>query len=390
MSNATSSPGGEKETQIYFVEENSVQNQTFYHDTNVSNEMSDSLGTSGTDTTEQIFQGCVIFIGLIGTTANGIVIVILLWQLRRRKLSTSNKFILNQLALDLCSCVSLVLVYGWKLINSTLHRKWDFVSCCLIGAETLIWACVNGSIVNLICITLERYVKIVHTPIYQNHYRNWMTYAIISLSWIVGFAISTPANFVFVDFSTNGTCNGLSNWPTDTGALLFSIFLFNIEYAIPLVVFIFCYWQIVFAMERSASYFSNPGHQGSQHINDRHKHNKVALVKTMIIITSVFGIMWSPNDILFILISVNGGALSDLTLRSPVWYITLFIGFLTVSIHPFIYGARVDIVRNCIQRLIGRKTARGSEPRNRHQRHLPDVSPSMEVPSVYSTESSLN
>ena len=109
-----------------------------------------------------VFQSCVITIGLIGSLANGMVItLIVVVYYKKKKMVTSTKFILNQLALDLLSCLSLVLDNSWKITNLKLQSGWNFMSCAFISSEVMTWTGVNGSVVNLVVVTLERYAKIV-------------------------------------------------------------------------------------------------------------------------------------------------------------------------------------------------------------------------------------
>ena len=154
---------------------------------------------------------CVIGIGIVGTLANGVVIIIFLSKARTKKLSTSSEFILNQLSVDLFSCISLILVYGWKIANSTLGKSWNPTVCFLFGPETVLWAGVTSSIVNLIFITLERYLKIVHNPLHQKYYHKWMTHCLVALAWISG-SIIFPPNFVSFR-SAGGVCIALYSWP---------------------------------------------------------------------------------------------------------------------------------------------------------------------------------
>ena len=168
-----------------------------------SDNTSDNLGndtqpsTSGPAVDQRInleqlvFQSCVITIGMIGSLANGMVITMIgVVHYKKKKMTTSTKFILNQLALDLFSCLSLVFNQSWKITNMKLLSQWNFMSCAFVGSEALTWTGVNGSLVNLIVVTLERYVKIVHNSSYQMYYRNWITYVLIVLAWIIGVVIT--------------------------------------------------------------------------------------------------------------------------------------------------------------------------------------------------------
>ena len=205
---------------------------------------------------------------------------------------------------------------------------------------------------NLILITLERYVKIVHNSFHQKYYQNWMTYSALAMAWITGFAAIVPVVVVTLDYE-EGICNGASNWPNEISGFIFSIFLFVLDYAVPVMVFIFCYWRILVTMKTSAGFFNGQS-EANRAVKDKHNQNKVALIKTMVIITVVFGTCWSPNNILYLIVTLDVPSLAWLTMKSSPWYATLFIGFLTACIHPFIYGVRVDIVRNYIKQCVRR------------------------------------
>jgi len=55
------------------------------------------------------------------------------------------------------------------------------------STNTLVAVVSYSSIAGLVVITVERYVKIVHSVVYRNHYRRWMTYAGVILPWADGF-----------------------------------------------------------------------------------------------------------------------------------------------------------------------------------------------------------
>ena len=138
-----------------------MANETNSTNGNNETEESGSPQDEANNLVKLIFQYSVIIAGIVGTLANGIVIMIFLKQSYGTKMSTSNKLILNQMTIDLISCMSLILVYGWKVVNVKLNRSWSYLSCCLIESETLIWSPAISSIMNLIFLTLERYWKIV-------------------------------------------------------------------------------------------------------------------------------------------------------------------------------------------------------------------------------------
>ena len=297
---------------------------------------------------EVVFQYCVTFAGIVGAIANAAVLMIFLTQTKMTKLSTSTKFVINQLSIDFCSCFSLIMTYGWKIVNRNLNRNWNYWSCYLIQCEILEWCCINASATNLILITLERYLKIVYTSIHERFNRNWMAYVLMSSSWLLGFIVQATS-VVSLDFHYEGSsviCEMYTQWSSAYVGLFFGMSQTVFNYVDPMLVFIVCYWHILVVFRRSASFFDNT----NSGVNQMHHKNEVALIKTMIIITAVFGICWSPNDIFFVLICSDAGSSDELSMTSTTWYVTLFLGYLTCAVHPFIYGARDKIVRNFINR----------------------------------------
>ena len=140
---------------------------------------------------EYLFLYWIIVVGVIGTIANGSIFSIISTQSRFTNMTTSTKFILNQLFCDLVTSASLILVYGWRIAISTLHANWSNVSCILVGGEVPVWLPYGSSIFNLSFITLERYVKIVHNSFHQEYYRDWMTYLIIASTWIISSGLAS-------------------------------------------------------------------------------------------------------------------------------------------------------------------------------------------------------
>ena len=309
-----------------------------------------------------MFQYSVIIIGIVGTLANGIVIMIFLKQSIGTKMSTSNKLILNQLSIDLISCMSLILVYGWKVVNVKLNRSWSYLSCGLIETETLIWSPAISSIMNLIFITLERYWKIVHNSLYQKNYRNWITVMLISLAWIIGYGLFFSVTFATVNFS-NGICLSM-DFPRHLDLVIFTDVSFVVQYIIPVFIFVVCYGHILVTMKASSKNFDNPeGGEASENIRVMHYRHQMAVIKMMIMIIVSFVVCWALSNILSLLMTVYPQSFGWVW-NSSIWYASVFAGLLEACIHPFIYGARVDLVRNYVKEALSkyRSGARTTDP----------------------------
>jgi hypothetical protein len=180
-------------------------------------------GTAAQSTT-QYFECAVILIGCVGTLANGTVLVALLLS-RQLKKQLMKVPLLNQLVLDLCSCILLVIIYSVKVCNFYLVGSWGYWLCMLLTSEMFLWCVLNASIINLVVITMERYIKIVHSVWHKNHFRPWMIYLACVFSWFFGIVMEVVAN-VFTTAVVDGVCMAYVIWQSETDKRAYGIWYF--------------------------------------------------------------------------------------------------------------------------------------------------------------------
>ena len=101
--------------------------------------------SSSSSGTELYFHSAVIIIGVIGAAANALILYALVASKQHNKLV----LIVNQNALDLFSCISLVVTYSVKFFSIPLTGWLGYWLCKLIYAETILWSGISGSIINL-------------------------------------------------------------------------------------------------------------------------------------------------------------------------------------------------------------------------------------------------
>jgi len=88
-----------------------------------------------------------------------------------------NVLFVNQMSFDLYSSLMLVITYFMKIFPVRLTGTVGYLLCVLIYGETITWIGLNGSMLNLAAITVERYVKIVFSVWHKNKFRPWMVYS---------------------------------------------------------------------------------------------------------------------------------------------------------------------------------------------------------------------
>jgi len=142
----------------------------------ISTDQGDATGENGVTSASSrgaamYFEILVVVIGVIGTAANGLVLYALVASKEHKK----HELIVNQNALDLYSCLFLVITYGMKLSNAHLSGSLGYWLCVLIHSGSLLYVGLFASLVNLMIISIERYLKVVHSVWSKKHLSKWMT-----------------------------------------------------------------------------------------------------------------------------------------------------------------------------------------------------------------------
>ena len=279
---------------------------------------------------QRIIQILVIFMGCIGTLANGLVVYVLGRSDQQKK--SVHIFIINQLALDLFTSVSLILTYIWKLAEVRLYGTLNFVLCLIIGSEDMLWMGLNGSFLNLTFMTIERYIKIVFPIFHRNHYNKWITYFLMALAWVTGALMNFPVVYVTGDFS-NGNCIAYANFPSLEYGLFVGMYFVLLEYIIPIVTFLICYGHIIVVIRRSGKQFASE-QNGASAVQVKNTKSERSIIKIMATVSLLFTVCWTPLNV-HVLVATSGCC--GLAQVDTAWYVSLFLGHLTICIQPFIY-----------------------------------------------------
>jgi len=136
-----------------------------------------SLGAAGQKSFDfgLLFRSVIIIIGLVGALANATVLIALAASKDLKK-ELFNVLFVNQMSFDLYSSIILVVTFFMKIFPVRLTGTLGYWVCVLVYGETILWIGLNGSMLNLAAITVERYVKIVFPIWYKTKFRPWMVY----------------------------------------------------------------------------------------------------------------------------------------------------------------------------------------------------------------------
>jgi len=289
------------------------------------------------------FQCAVVVIGVVGAAANGLILYAMIASKQHKK----QFLIFNQNVFDLCSCLLLVLTYTLQICSIHLTGMLGYWLCMMVLSENLIWCAKHGSHINLMSISIERYLKVVHPTYSKIVLRKWVIYLAVAFAWI----ISTVYNQAVV-FSTSvvvdGVCYGYILWESRVAAVAYGIWAFMSFFVLVIFVFIFCYGRIVVVIHRQARVMAVHRGPGPSTAQTHSHHIQTSVIKTMIFVSAFFVITGIPGEVYYMMLNVKPG----LTLHNVGYYIAIFSAFLYITANPFIYATKFDPVRHLLIGLI--------------------------------------
>jgi len=294
------------------------------------------------------FQCATIAIGVVGTGANSLVLyALIVHNLRETKKRVINWLIINQNLLDLCCCIMLLIIFPIRVSNLYLTNELGgYMLCALFVSGNAAYCVLNASVINLMSLTVERYLKVVYPFWSKKNLKSWMIYVSIGFSWIAGILSAGPLGFI-ASFVAEGTCWGyqlLFDTPEiQAGYGIWNFLTFSL---IPLVLFVYCYGHIVVVMRKQMRVMAGHGVQASAHSASQTQSKRVKwnIIKTMMIVSAFFIACWFPMNI-YIVLAENPMASSQLAIG---YLVAVFLPYVNISMNPFIYTSKHEGVKRIL------------------------------------------
>jgi len=308
--------------------------------------------TSSLSLGSEFYFHCVLLVvGVVGTATNGLILYALVVSKQHKK----QVLIVHQNVLDLFTSVAMIVTYTVKLCNIYLTGSVGYWLCMLLLGESFVWCGTFGSVINLACITIERYLKVVHSVWSNGKLRNWMIYLAMAFTWIVSFTV----NGVVVFPSTavvNGVCYAYAIWENDTARIVNFFMTFVLFYVIIILIFIFCYWRILVVIRRQARVMASHAETGANTANAQTLHQlQSSVINTMIYVGAFYAISWLPIYVYVLYMNMN----PNINLADGGYYASATIAFLYMCTNPFVYATKFDPVREVLLRLFRCKKTSG-------------------------------
>lgn len=270
-------------------------------------------------TFEALFYSCLFLLGVVG---NGLMVTILLsrWRLLR----ISEIYLLHLAVTDLL----LLATFPFIILENSIGWIFSDFFCKLMGlVRQLNFLC--GSFL-LACISIDRYLAIVHAIANLQHQRRRMVHLMCVSLWLVCLVISMP-NVVFLSVM-DGNASRLSCSYGDYGihahnwALTIRV-MEHVCFFLPLMIMGTCYTAVVVTLLQS------PRGQ-----------TQLGAIKLALVITLVFCVCWLPYNIISVLQTVDDlnanvyKSCESVLLSRAALVVAKSLGFSHCCLNPFLYA----------------------------------------------------
>lgn len=303
-------------------------------DTFINNKHNTSIAESNL-VLDQIVQGFYLIFGFLGLAGNGLVLVVM-FKVRSLR-SITNLFIANQSVIDFASSLLLLCQFynpGHKPSVGTEVTPWNRFKCYFWESQFIFWALLACSTFNLTTLTLERFVAVVFPVFYRNRASWRVASCAATFPWIMGFAITSywPA----IHHLQNGLC--FPNFPSQTFRVTTGIFLCFVKLFLPVLVMVCVYLSILRKVKASSTKVGNKKKTNTSELKtstDRSSHGRIRvnILKTLLLVTLMFVVCWTPNQILFFVYNLG----APVNPRGTFQKLSVVFLFVNVWINPFIY-----------------------------------------------------
>jgi len=122
-------------------------------------------------------------------------------------------------------------------------------------------------------------------------------------------------------------------------------------YFIILAICIFGYWRILVVIRRQARVMASHSAAGPSNASQAQSHRiQSNVIKTMILVSALYAIVWLPYNIYFLLSGV--GLIPYQSFEGSGYYAAMCIACLYTSTNPFIYATKFSPVKKILMKMI--------------------------------------
>jgi len=193
-------------------------------------------------------------------------------------------------------------IVGPSLFHS--GRRW----LCTASASLCVTSCVV-SLLNIGCISVNRYVYICHHAAYRRLFARRTYFAIVAATWVVGLALDVPSH---TGWSAHTFDRKTQKCLWDrTRSHHYTLFYVTVGMLLPFAIIVVCYWRIFVHIRRAKMRLlqartTGGGGGGGGGVRLGSWSTQAAIVKTIrqikviVIIFAVFCVCWAPYAVVLL------------------------------------------------------------------------------------------
>ena len=303
-------------------------------------------GQMSTAVVELYLRCVVIGIAVFGTVSNAVVLyALIVHRAQESKKRDIYLLIISQNLLDLCCCIITVISLCIAVSNIYLTGTLGYMLCAIFINHNLLQCLLNASVVNLMALTVERYLKVVYPFWSKKNLKSWMIYAAIVFSWIAGILSVVPLGMITTVVAQGRCISWARYWGNPGLNMRVGIWSSISFFILPLIIFVFCYGHIMVVMRKQMRVMAAHNDEGSAHNASQAQSHRVKwnIIKTMIIVAAFFSCCWLPWNVTLLLFVDIG---------NMVGYAIMFLPYVNIALNPFIYATKYEGVRRILARMI--------------------------------------
>ncbi|KAK2142138.1 hypothetical protein LSH36_993g00020 [Paralvinella palmiformis] len=306
--------------------------------------------------TDQLMCIIKFAIGGLGLTGNLFVIVVIVSAPTMRKQLT-NAYIINQSVIDGLISLLLILTTVFDDDGRRYHTLADRLFCRIWLTKPWLWGLFVSSSYNLLALTLERYLAVVHPIWHKTRMTSNKVVAAIAFVWMFGPAYNLAYMVPTAGITVSGRCVLYAIWPNSLSQRAVGVLTIFIQFIGPLLLLVFFYARMVIVLRKRVAPEGTghlPGWPVRGKKSDSMARARRNILKTLAIVALTFVFCWTWNQVYFLMFNL-GAKVMEFT--SVFYNFTVVMVFTNCCLNPFIYIAKYEQFQKTMKALFSKKPA---------------------------------
>ncbi len=288
--------------------------------------------TDSADKGETALHVLYAIIGCLGVLGNGLVIFVFLSDFQHFK-SITNMLILNQSVIDFCNSVVFLILRLSPDVHNLPQNFWGQLLCRVWFSEYIMWSLCITSTVNLVFVSLERYVAVCHPVKHRHTFTQKRARIGVSCVWIWGFTYQSY--WAILHRNSFGDCR--EYWPSGILQLLLGLVVFILEYLLPLSIMTFAYISIIMMLRKRSK---------SKSVSCFQRAKKNVTI-TLILVFFSYVICWTPTELTYLQYNLGG----KYNFEGPLHKTVTILVLCNMCVNPFIYTFKYEQFKTQLKKI---------------------------------------